>query len=462
MKATVLIVEDEEVFRRSLGKYLRRAGCSVLEAGDGEGALLAVEERAVDAVLLDMKLPGMDGLTVLRELKSREPTLAVIMMTAFGDVRPAVEAIKLGAYDYVKKPFEPDDMLRLVDNAMQASLLRQELSQLRAGQSRKYKYMVSESAAMRRVLALVARLSRTPHTQVLIVGETGTGKEVLAREIHAGSHRASRRFVAVTCSALSENLLESELFGHTKGAFTDARKEKRGLFEFADGGTLFLDEIGDLQIPLQPKILRAVEEKTIRRVGGLEDIPVDVRIIAATNRDLRAMVGDALFREDLFYRLNVFTIYVPPLRERPEDILPLGAYFIEMFNAEFKKNVSGLTPEAEDIVTAYPWPGNVRELRAVIERAVILTEGERILPSAITVGLPGPDGGEGETGAPGPRGLSLYELEQRHILDVLALTKGNKSRAAKLLKISRTTLWTKLRKYGVVDIRGGAASKITD
>jgi two-component system response regulator AtoC len=452
MKATVLVVEDEEALRRSLGKYAERTGYTVLEAADGEAAIRTVAERAVDAVLLDFKLPGADGLTVLRELKSREPTVAVIMMTAFGDIRPAVEAIKLGAYDYVKKPFEPDDMMRLVDNALRASLLRRELSRLQAGESRKYKYMVSKSPAMQRVLAFVARLSRTPYTQVLIVGETGTGKEVLAREIHTGSQRASAQFVAVNCSALSENLLESELFGHTKGAFTDAHKEKRGLFEIADGGTLFLDEIGDLQMPLQPKILRAVEEKTIRRVGGLNDIPVDVRIIAATNRDLRAMVADTLFREDLFYRLNVFTIYVPPLRERAEDVLPLATYFVETFNAEFKKNVAGLTPEAEGILTGYRWPGNVRELRSVIERAVILTEGERVLPSALTIGPPAPAGGAGEINVGANGGLSLDELERRHILDVLALTGGNKSRAAKLLKVSRTTLWAKLKKYGAVDI----------
>jgi DNA-binding NtrC family response regulator len=455
-----MIVEDEEVLRCSLAKYAGRAGYAAVEAADGEAALRAAEEHAMDAVLLDLKLPGMDGLATLRKLKALEPALPVILMTALGDIRPAVEAMKLGAYDYVKKPFEPDDIFRLVDNAVRASLLRRELSQLRAGASRRYKYLVSGSPKMRRVLNLVDRLSRTPHTQVLIVGETGTGKEVIARDIHARSERAAGQFVAVNCSALSENLLESELFGHTRGAFTDARREKRGLFEFADGGTLFLDEIGDLQLSLQPKILRAVEEKKIRRLGGLNDIPVDVRIVAATNRDLRAMVGNALFREDLFYRLNVFTIYVPPLRERPEDILPLAAHFVETFNAEFKKNVAALTPEAEEVLTTYRWPGNVRELRSVIERAVILTEGERIPPAAVTVGAPGSERAA-DADAPGAPGLSLDELERRHIHRVLSFAGGNKSQAARLLKISRTTLWAKLKEYGLAEARG-RAGRISD
>ncbi|MGD8717896.1 MAG: sigma-54 dependent transcriptional regulator [Candidatus Zixiibacteriota bacterium] len=453
MKASVLIVEDEAVLRRSLAKFMTKAGYDVLEAEDGETGVRICEERAVDAVLLDLKLPGMDGLAVLREIKLREPTTVVIMMTAFGDIRPAVEAIKYGAYDYVKKPFEPDDMLRLVENALHAYFMRRELSLLQNGQSERFKYIVSESPGMRRTLALVDRLSATPQTQVLIVGETGTGKEVIAREIHRRSARARRQFVAVNCSALSENLLESELFGHTKGAFTDARKEKRGLFEYADGGTLFLDEIGDMQLSLQPKLLRAVEEKTIRRVGGLDDITVDVRILAATNRDLRSMVDEALFREDLYYRLNVFTVYVPPLRERPEDILPLATYFVEIFNAEFKKSVSEISPEAEEILLGYRWPGNVRELRGVIERAVILTEGDVLLPSAITIGPPRSNG-SGETTGAAPAayaGLSLDELERRHILDVMAIAKGNRSRAAKMLQISRTTLWAKLKRYGALE-----------
>jgi two-component system response regulator AtoC len=449
VRATVLIVEDEDVLRRSLSKYFTRAGYAVLEAADGEAAVRTFEERAVDAVLLDLKLPLMDGLAVLKEIKGREAAAVVIMMTALGDIPPAVEAMKYGAYDYVKKPFEPDDMLRLLENGLRTGSLRRELSLLRDGQSEKFRYIVSESPSMRRVLALVERLSRTPHTQVLIVGETGTGKEVVAREIHGRSDRASGQFVAVNCSALAESLLESELFGHTRGAFTGAGKEKRGLFEYADGGTLFLDEVGDMQLSLQPKILRAVEEKTIRRVGGLEDISVDVRIIAATNRDLRSMVGEALFREDLYYRLNVFTVYVPPLRERPEDVLPLSTHFVQVFNAEFKKNVEGLTAGAEELMRRYRWPGNVRELRGVIERAVILTEGKQVLPSAIIIGAPGSSGED----RVGDGGLSLDELERRHILDVVARANGNKSRAAKLLNISRTTLWAKLKKYGALGRR---------
>jgi len=415
-----------------------------LPVADGEEALGVAAEVALDVAVLDLKLPGISGLEVLRELKRRDPTLPVIMMTASNDIAPAVEAIKAGAYDYVKKPFDPADLVRLVDNALRASAWRRELNRLNAGQSRRNQYLTSVSPAMRKARAMVALVSGSPATSVLIVGETGTGKEVVARAIHAGSARADRHFVALNCSALAENLLEAELFGYNRGAFTDARRDKPGLFEYAQGGTLFLDEIGDLPLPSQPKILRALEEKTIRRLGGLEDIAVDIRIIAATNRNLEAMVKAGAFREDLYYRLNVVAIRVPSLRERREDILPLARYFLALFAQEFKAGVKILAADAENALVGYGWPGNVRELRNVIERAVILTPGTEV-PAAvfILVGAAAPAGAAEPT--------SLEEVEKRHIAAVMQATRGAKAEAARLLGVSRTTLWAKLKRYGLVE-----------
>jgi DNA-binding NtrC family response regulator len=395
---------------------------------------------------LDLRLGGIDGLTVLKELKSRDPALPVIMMTALNDVAPGVEAMKAGAYDYVKKPFDPDDLVRLTGNALRASAWRRELKRVNAGHARRYQYLLSVSPAMREVQAMVAFVSGSPATPVLLVGETGTGKEVVARAIHGASLRGDQHFVAVNCSALGENLLEAELFGYNRGAFTDARKEKPGLFEYARGGTLFLDEIGDLPPACQPKILRALEEKTIRRLGGLEDISVDVRVVAATNRDLGAMVATGAFREDLLYRVNVVTIRMPPLRERRDDILPLADHFLTLFAQEFKAGVKRLTTDAEAALAMHSWPGNVRELRNVIERAVILTPG-RDISAAVLALAPRPGGAAGAGAVP----LTLEEAERRHIAAVLEAARGARGAAARLLGISRTTLWTKLKQYGLAD-----------
>jgi DNA-binding NtrC family response regulator len=438
MALSFLIVEDETTLRRALGRFLKNEGHEVAEAADGETALRLLEGRAVEVALVDLRLPGISGIDVLRRVKEREPNVAVILMTACNDIQPAVTAMKEGAYDYVKKPFDPADILRLAQNAAGAYAIRYELAQLQAGQSRRFKYLFPESVKMQEIFALVARISSTPSTPVLISGETGTGKEVIAREIHARSDRATRPFVAVNCSALSESLLESELFGHTQGAFTDARKEKKGLFEAADGGTLFLDEIGDMRPAIQPKILRALEERTVRRVGGVSDINVDVRILAATNRDLQLLIAEGSFREDLYYRLNVINLQIPPLRERPEDIVPLARYFVQLFNAEFKRSIAGLAPAAEAVLKSYPWPGNVRELRNVVERAVILTEGLLISAGALALTA---------GGVAGPARVTMDESERRHILAVLESTHGNRTEAARILKISRTTLWAKLKEY---------------
>lgn len=443
--ATVLLIEDEEVLRRSLATYLRNSGYSVYEAENGEVAIAALDALVVDVVVADLRLSGVDGLTVLREVKRRDVNLPVIMMTACGDIEPAVAAMKAGAYDYLSKPFEPAELQRRIANALQIYTLRRELAAREAERSRHFKYLVTQSPKMLTALALAERLSQTPHTAALIIGETGTGKEVLGREIHYRSDRRGGPFVTVNCSSLPEALIESELFGYVRGAFTGATREKRGLFESASGGTIFLDEIGDMKLTLQPALLRVLEERTVRRVGGVADIPVDVRVIAATNCDLASRVAAGLFREDLFYRLNVFTIHIPPLRERAEDILPLARYFLAVFSEEFKKDIAGLTEDAEAALVSYSWPGNVRELRNVIERAVILAPGREIDARVLNI-VPPVAAAAGETRW---ELLPLAEVEKRHITRVLAAVAGNKTRAAAALGISRTTLWAKLKEYGL-------------
>lgn len=443
--ATVLLIEDEEVLRRSLATYLRNSGYSVYEAENGEVAIAALDALVVDVVVADLRLSGVDGLTVLREVKRRDVNLPVIMMTACGDIEPAVAAMKAGAYDYLSKPFEPAELQRRIANALQIYTLRRELAAREAERSRHFKYLVTRSPKMLTALALAERLSQTPHTAALITGETGTGKEVLGREIHYRSDRRGGPFVTVNCSSLPEALIESELFGYVRGAFTGATREKRGLFESASGGTIFLDEIGDMKLTLQPALLRVLEERTVRRVGGVADIPVDVRVIAATNCNLASRVAAGLFREDLFYRLNVFTIHIPPLRERAEDILPLARYFLAVFSEEFKKDIAGLTEDAEAALVSYSWPGNVRELRNVIERAVILAPGREIDARVLNI-VPPVAAAAGETRW---ELLPLAEVEKRHITRVLAAVAGNKTRAAAALGISRTTLWAKLKEYGL-------------
>ena len=371
----ILVADDHDALRRGLSLALGAAGHEVEEAGNGNAAIEKLHENYFDVVVSDLKMGGSDGLDVLRTTKSLHPTTSVILMTAFGSVNTAVEAMKHGAFDYVQKPFEIEEMEVKVEKALELRRLRHELDYLRHEQQESYNFerIVGASEPLQKVLTVVKKVAKSNST-VLIRGETGTGKELIAGAIHHNSLRAARNFVKVNCAALQENLLESELFGHEKGAFTGADRQRIGRFEQADGGSLFLDEIGDMSSSTQAKILRVLQEHEFERLGGTRTIKVDVRLIAATNRDLSSMVTHGQFREDLYYRLNVVTVDMPPLRERKEDILPLAMWFVRRFSSELKKKLDGLDNEAQKMLVRYNWPGNIRELENAIERAALLAE----------------------------------------------------------------------------------------
>ena len=369
-------------------------------------------------------------------------------MTAFSTVENAVEAMKLGAYHYVNKPFNIDEVTLLVEKALETSQLRREVRALRTSQSREYSFdsIIGSSPAMERIKSLLARVAASPASTVLLTGETGTGKDLAAKAIHYNSDRAARAFVNITCSALPEQLLESELFGHERGAFTDARQQKRGLFETADGGTVFLDEIGEMTAPLQAKLLRFLEEKTFKRVGGLADIRVDVRVVAATNRDLEEEVRAGKFREDLFYRLQVMPIPLPPVRERRGDVPLLARYYIDRFNREFKKRVKGLSPDAVTLLERYQWPGNVRELRNAIERAMLLIDRDRLEPEDFTTLTRAVEPTQFRLP---PEGVNLEEVERQLLTQALERSGGNQSQAAQLLGINRDQVRYRIEKFGL-------------
>src|SRR5580765_3290284 len=375
----ILIADDHDALRRGLARGLTEAKHEVEEASNGNAAIERLHDSYFDVVLSDLKMGGSDGMDVLRTTRALHPTTAAILMTAFGSVNTAVEAMKIGAFDYVQKPFEIEEMEVKIEKALEMRRVKTDLEYLRGTQQDIYDFdkIVGSSPGLRHVLDIVKKVAKS-NTTVLIRGETGTGKELIAGAIHHNSLRNSRNFVKVNCAALQENLLESELFGHEKGAFTSADKQRIGRFEQADGGTLFLDEIGDMSPSTQAKILRVLQEHEFERLGGTRTIKVDVRLIAATNRDLPAMVGLGAFREDLYYRLNVVTIEMPPLRERKDDIIPLATRFIRRFGSELKKKLEGLDPEAQKLLMRYNWPGNIRELENAIERAALLAEGVNI------------------------------------------------------------------------------------
>jgi two-component system response regulator AtoC len=451
----ILVVEDEKLIRMSLVDELARQGYRVEEAETGTAGLARVEEGEIDLVLLDYRLPDIDGIQVLREITAKHPETLVILMTAYSSIENAVQAIKLGAYDYLNKPFDMDEMMIRVRKALETTELRREVRLYTTREKEQFGIarLIGRSDAMQKLREHVRRIAHSGASTVLIRGESGTGKDVLAKAIHYESDRARRPFVNVTCTAIPENLLESELFGHEKGAFTDARQTKKGLFELARGGTIFLDEIGDMPPVLQAKLLRFLEERHFRRVGGTEDISVDVRIIAATNRDLEEAVRKGEFRADLYYRLKVIPIEVPPLRERQDDIPLLAQAFIDQLRAELRKPVRSISPEALKVLLAYPWPGNIRELRNAIERAMILGTGERIevqdLPAELQPGRAKPTTADGVVQLP-PQGVRLEEIEEELVRKALERTRGNQSAAARLIGVTRDQLRYRMERMGLL------------
>ncbi len=449
MRDPLLIVEDDATIRITVADFLRKRGFDVDAAGDGGEALALARARKHSLVLLDLRLPDRNGLDVMADLRTLDERALVVIMTAYPDVRTAVAALKAGAYDYINKPFDLDDLLELVHRALEAQRLRHEVAWRRAQEDTFRPHaLIGDSPAFANLLAITARIAAADRVPVLIQGETGTGKEQIARQVHTRSPRRDGPWVTVNCSALAEGLLESEMFGHEKGAFTDAKSAKRGLFELADGGTLFLDEIGDLALSLQPKLLRALETQTFRRVGSQNETRVDVRIVAATHRDLPGMVANGSFRDDLYYRLNVGRIEVPPLRERSDDIVPLAQHFLKAIAAQIGVATPTLAPGVDAMLKAYPWPGNVRELRNVIERATLLCAGaigSEHLPRELARHTPSPTAEAGN----GAAAAGLVDVERAHILAIMAQCAGNRTHAAELLGISRPTLRSKLRQYGI-------------
>lgn len=444
----ILVIEDNEDLAFSIAKVLKKEGHNVLVSKTGEEGLKIFQEELVDLVLLDLKLPKMDGLAVLHTIKEADPDTAVIMMTASTDVKSAIEAMKKGALDYLIKPFELEELKLVVQKALEMHQLKVEVNRLKRSHTKVYPAdtLYGESPQIREIRNMIQIVAQTPRTSVLIHGESGTGKELVANAIHYASKRATKPYIKINCSAIPDNLLESELFGHEKGAFTDAKAMKKGLFELAHTGTVFLDEISSMKLSLQPKLLRVLETQTFRRIGGITDIKIDVRVIAATNTDLNELVKNKEFRDDLYYRLKVIEIYLPPLRERKEDILLLAKLFLQEFKKEFNRNVQKFHPETEKLLFEYSWPGNVRELKNVIERSVILAQGDTILPEHLPLELH-----EHTPSAPvmRPTGMSLAEMEKWHIAEVLRSVNGNKSQAAKILNISRSTLREKLKLYQI-------------
>lgn len=454
-EARILVVDDEYLIRWTLQKNLEKEGYEVLLAETGEEALDKVREEAPDLALLDIKLPGMDGYEVLEKALEIDEGIIPIMITAYDEVERVVRAMKLGAFDYITKPFDFGKVRLSIQKALEASQLKREIRHLRREKKNWFGFsnIVAVSQEMGRVLQITEKMAQSDASTVLIQGESGTGKELIAHAIHERSKRENLPFITVNCAGFAENMLENELCGHEKGAFTDAKEVKKGLLEIADGGTLFLDEIGDMNLSLQGKILRLVEQKSFRRIGGLKDIQVDVRIVTATNKDLVKLKEEGKFREDLFYRINVASLKIPPLRERPDDILPLTKYFVQKYNEEFHKNFQNISKGVEDFLRNYGWPGNARELKNVIERAMILGDGDTLLMEHLPMEILGQASRQGGVidGIRMPlEGISLEKVEEALVKQALKMTNGNQTKAAKLLDISRDALRYRMQKIGLL------------
>ncbi len=449
-RAHILIVDDEELIRWSLCEHLRSEGYSATEAADGEAALDATREHAPDLVITDLKMPRMDGLELLRRMRERDDPAPVIVLTAHGAVDSAVEATKLGARAYLTKPFDLREITMQVERVLEAERLSNEVHYFRGQRAPAYANIIGDSAAMRRLFGSLQRLEDIDAPTVLIMGESGSGKDLVANAIHERGPRGDGPFMEVDCASLPENLIESELFGHEKGAFTDARSTRRGLFELARGGTVFLDEIGEMSASMQAKLLRALENRRFRRVGGSASLTLDACVIAATHRDLSQRVAEGSFREDLYFRLNVIRLQVPPLRERREDIPALVEHFVSRFNREYRRDVREISEEAMARLQEYSWPGNVRELRNVIERMVILEVEDRVelghLPAEVRHSL---RNGQTRGFVLPEEGVVLDEVERSLIDQALARTEGNQSAAARLLGLTRYQLRYRMEKYGL-------------
>jgi DNA-binding NtrC family response regulator len=450
----VLVVDDEKLIRWSFQEKLAPDGYEVLTAGTAEEGLAIVEREGPDVVFLDIRLPGLSGLDALARLREIDDTCTVVMISAYATVDDAVAAMKQGARDFIKKPFDLNEVRALLAKLVEEIDLRREVERLRRrrGEPEGLSSIVGRAPALRQVLDMAETLARSGTTTVLIEGESGTGKGLLARALHHQSARAEAPLIEINCTSLPENLVESEIMGHERGAFTDAHSTKRGLLELADGGTVVLDEIGEIPLGVQVKLLRCIEEKRFRRVGGLRDLEVDVRVVATTNRDLKQAVATGRFREDLYFRLKVFPLCLPPLRQRREDTPLLAAHFVEQMNRRFSKSVKGVSPGALQLMLGYDWPGNVRELRNVIERGVLLAQGDQILPTHLPAELQqhaAPDApGDGDGAVSLPRGgVALADVEKQLIEEALAAAQGNQVRAAKMLKISRDTLRYRMKKF---------------
>jgi DNA-binding NtrC family response regulator len=441
------------LIRWSLEQALLKQGYDVGTAASGEEAVKQVQDEPPELMLLDIQLPGMDGLEVLQKVKEIDEEIVVIMVTALGVLETAVKAMRMGAYDYINKPFNLDELSIIVKKATETRDLRKEVAHLRSTQTKQYGIdkITGKSRHMNQVLEMVRKVAKSDASTVLIQGESGTGKELIAKAIHYESARADKPFMAINCAAMPENLLESELMGHEKGAFTDARTQKKGIFEVADGGTIFLDEIGDMDIGMQAKLLRVLEERTFRRVGGTKEIPVDVRVVSATNQELLQKIEEKTFRNDLYYRLQVIPIYLPPLRERREDIMPLVEAFIDFYNKEFGKTVTGVSKMAVKFLEEYDWPGNVRELRNIIERAIILENEDTLmlehLPRELVSKAGDVTSGPMNLRIP-PEGIDIEDVERELIRQALEVAEGNQSKAAKKLNLGIDAFRYRMKKFG--------------